>query len=40
VRFFGKFLGLAADYYVFETTLKAPPQQPADAQQGENCCCL
>eukprot|EP00775_Hariotina_reticulata_P011489 gene11489-11632_t len=28
VRFFGKFLGTHADYYVFETTLKSPPEEP------------
>lgn len=27
VRFFGKFFGLYADYYVFETTLKEPPEE-------------
>jgi radial spoke head protein 4/6 len=27
-RFFGKFFGLHADYYVFETTLKDPPEMP------------
>ena len=28
VRFFGKFFGLHADYYVFETTLKEPSEIP------------
>jgi hypothetical protein len=28
VRFFGKFLGTHADYYVFETTLQTPPEIP------------
>lgn len=28
VRFFGKLFGLYADYYVFETTLKEPPEIP------------
>lgn len=28
VRFFGKFLGTHADYYVFETTLQIPPEEP------------
>jgi hypothetical protein len=28
VRFFGKFLGTHADYYVFETSLKTPPEEP------------
>lgn len=28
VRFFGKFFGLYADYYVFETTLKDTPEIP------------
>ncbi len=28
VRFFGKFFGLHADYYCFETTLKEPPEIP------------
>ncbi len=28
VRFFGKFFGLYADYYVFETTLKETPEIP------------
>lgn len=30
VRFFGKFLGTHADYYVFETTLQAPPEEPEE----------
>jgi hypothetical protein len=34
VRFFGKFLGTHADYYVFETTLKSPPEEP-EQQPGE-----
>lgn len=34
VRFFGKFLGTHADYYVFETTLKSPPEEP-EQQLGE-----
>lgn len=34
VRFFGKFFGLFADYYVFETTLKDPPEIP-EAPEGE-----
>lgn len=34
IRFFGKFFGLSADYYVFETTLKTPPEIP-DAPEGE-----
>lgn len=28
MRFFGKFLGTHADYYVFETSLKTPPEEP------------
>lgn len=31
VRFFGKFFGLYADYYVFETTLKDAPEAPEAA---------
>jgi hypothetical protein len=27
VRFFGKFLGIHTDYYVFETTLQTPPEE-------------
>jgi radial spoke head protein 4A len=27
-RFFGKVLGTCADYYVFETTLQSPPEEP------------
>ncbi|WIA22916.1 hypothetical protein OEZ86_009852 [Tetradesmus obliquus] len=34
VRFFGKFFGTHADYYVFETTLKTPPEEP-EQQPGE-----
>lgn len=34
VRFFGKFFGLNADYYVFETVLKEPPEMP-EAPEGE-----
>jgi hypothetical protein len=34
VRFFGKFFGTHADYYVFETTLKSPPEEP-EQQLGE-----
>jgi len=30
VRFFGKFLGTHADYYVFETTLQTPPEEPEE----------
>ncbi len=30
VRFMGKFLGIAADYYVFETTLTEPPEEPEE----------
>ncbi len=30
MRFFGKFLGIASDYYVFETTLSSPPDQPEE----------
>jgi radial spoke head protein 4A len=30
VRFFGKFLGTHADYYVFETTLQNPPAEPEE----------
>jgi hypothetical protein len=30
VRFFGKFLGTHADYYVFETTLQSPPAEPEE----------
>lgn len=33
-RFFGKFLGTHADYYVFETTLQNPPAEPEE-QPGE-----
>lgn len=36
VRFMGKFLGLAADYYVFETTLNEPPEEP-DAGELREC---
>ncbi|KAF8066356.1 RSP4 [Scenedesmus sp. PABB004] len=32
VRFFGKFFGTHADYYVFETTLRSPPEEP---ERGE-----
>lgn len=32
VRFMGKFLGLTADYYVFETTMNEPPEE---AEEGE-----
>lgn len=35
VRFFGKFLGLYADYYVFETKLRDPPEAAADAMDGD-----
>ncbi|GBF99225.1 flagellar radial spoke [Raphidocelis subcapitata] len=36
VRFFGKFLGTHADYYVFETTLQNPPAEPEEQQpEGE-----
>jgi len=35
VRFFGKFLGTHADYYVCETTLKSPPDEP-EQQLGEH----
>jgi hypothetical protein len=35
VRFFGKFLGTHADYYVFETTLKSAPEEP-EQQLGEH----
>lgn len=35
MRFFGKFLGTHADYYVFETTLKSPPEEP-EQQLGEH----
>jgi hypothetical protein len=31
VRFFGKFFGIYSDYYVFETTLKDPPEIPEAA---------
>jgi hypothetical protein len=31
VRFFGKFFGSHADYYVFECTLKSPPDEPEAA---------
>lgn len=34
VRFFGKFLGTHADYFVYETTLKSPPEEP-EQQLGE-----
>ncbi|MEW5317505.1 MAG: hypothetical protein WDW38_008794 [Sanguina aurantia] len=34
VRFFGKIFGTHADYYVFETTLKDPPEAPT-APEGE-----
>ena len=33
-RFFGKFLGTHADYYVIETTLQNPPAEPEE-QLGE-----
>lgn len=32
--FFGKFLGTHADYYVFETTLQAPPEEPGGEALG------
>eukprot|EP00951_Prasinocladus_malaysianus_P028269 scaffold257073_cov49-Prasinocladus_malaysianus.AAC.1 len=32
VRFMGKFLGITADYYVFETTMNDPPEE---AEEGE-----
>jgi hypothetical protein len=35
VRFFGKFLGTHADYYVFETSLKTPPEGP-ELQLGKS----
>jgi radial spoke head protein 4/6 len=34
VRFFGKFLGIFADYFVFETTLQNPPEEE-EKQLGE-----
>lgn len=33
-RFFGKFLGTHADYYVFETTLQNPPAEPEEAAEA------
>jgi len=33
VRFFGKFFGVGADYFVYETTLHSPPEEP-DAKPG------
>lgn len=30
IRFFGKFWGLSADYFVFETTLKETPEEPEE----------
>lgn len=30
IRYFGKFLGLSADYFVFETTLKEAPEEPEE----------
>lgn len=39
VRFFGKFFGLHADYYVFETTLKDAPEIP-EAPGKELHACL
>ena len=38
MRFFGKFFGSHADYFVFETTLKAPPTEPADAAAQLGAC--
>lgn len=37
VRFFGKFLGTHADYFVFETTLNSPAEEPGQ-QLGESRC--
>lgn len=34
LRFFGKFFGRAADYYVFEATLREPPAPTGDAAGG------
>jgi len=34
VRFFGKFLGLSSDYFVFETTLQAPEELPEGCEAG------
>lgn len=34
VRFFGKLLGTAADYYVLEATLRAPPPEPPADEQA------
>lgn len=34
VRFFGKFFGLYADYYVFETTLNEMPEIPEAPGEG------
>ena len=38
VRFFGKFLGISADYFVFETTLQHPPEEdekePGEPRKG------
>lgn len=39
VRFFGKFLGTHTDYFVFETTLKSPPEEP-EQQLGESRCVI
>lgn len=36
VRFFGKFFGTHADYYVFETTLKTPPEEEAGEPADQN----
>ncbi len=33
VRFFGKFLGLYADYYVFEVRAKAGPAKDEEAEK-------
>ena len=32
VRFMGKFLGISADYYVFETTVNEPPEEPEEGE--------
>lgn len=35
VRFFGKFLGLYSDYYVYETTLQQMPEEEEQPESGE-----
>ena len=37
LRFFGKFFGRAADYYVFEATLREPPAPTGEAAGRLSC---